>query len=622
MSIKKYLFSFLLVFSVSAFAQSWQSKPVVRIEDAGQSFLYTFNDSSNAYINKCNVSYIVNLPNSQWVQVGYQYDGSTSRIITASYSAIIQPDLGSAKELSDTLNAWLRDCASASGIPSGLADSLSDIRKYVDSLVFFYPDSSTITQYDVINSLNTPPGSPVTGDTYLVGNSPTGAWVGHAKDIAEWNGSAWVFTDAVQGDFLYNATNLFTYIFRNGNWVQTSGIPALNNGNTISSGLKIGTDNARSLTFETNNVNRGRIDSIGRFHIYNLPTSATADSFVILGNTLGNFTKQGKSTFLDGIGGGGGGGVALSDITAATAAHTINNAAFQQEWKWDSLGSGIGLKISTASTAATANTQVLMELRKTSQTPANVGGYESTLLNVINEDNNPAYVMKAAHFEAKDFAATFGKSGIGTGYGNVAILGNSKLHFLHNGVQSAYIYRLYNAPILHIVPPPEGSVNIGTGSLNMISFDKGAVAGNSFMGVGYSSTTKQTQVFGGDPYLGYRAASTHAGVIENESGVLKFSANTGLLGGYNNFTPTWQLVLHGANNNVGVGTLTPNTSAKLDVSSTTQGFAPPEMTATQASAISTTTRKLIIYVTDTNGTFTSAGLWMWNGTTWKLILAE
>ena len=88
------------------------------------------------------------------------------------------------------------------------------------------------------------------------------------------------------------------------------------------------------------------------------------------------------------------------------------------------------------------------------------------------------------------------------------------------------------------------------------------------------------------------------------------------------FTPKWQLALHGANNNVGIGTLTPNSSAKLDVSSTTQGFAPPEMTATQASAISTTTRKLIIYVTDTNGTFTSAGLWMWTGATWKLILAQ
>ena len=74
--------------------------------------------------------------------------------------------------------------------------------------------------------------------------------------------------------------------------------------------------------------------------------------------------------------------------------------------------------------------------------------------------------------------------------------------------------------------------------------------------------------------------------------------------------------------NVGIGTANPSSSAKLDVWSTTSGFAPPEMTATNASAISTTSRKLIIYVTDTNGTFTSAGLWMWNGTTWKLILAQ
>ena len=216
-----------------------------------------------------------------------------------------------------------------------------------------------------------------------------------------------------------------------------------------------------------------------------------------------------------------------------------------------------------------------------------------------------------------------GQTGIGTGYGNVAILGNSKLHFFHNGVQSAYISRPYYTPVLHIVPPPEGSAHIGTGAERLISFDKGDGTSMTFMAIGYTSTTRQTQVFGGDPYYGlYRAISTHAGVIENESGVFKFSANSGLSGGYATFTPTWQLVLHGANNNVGIGTLTPNTSAKLDVSSTTQGFAPPEMTATQASAITTTTRKLIIYVTDTNGTFTSAGLWMWNGTTWKLILAE
>jgi hypothetical protein len=167
--------------------------------------------------------------------------------------------------------------------------------------VYVQADSSTINSYDVLNSQNTPPVSPSTGDVYLVGNVPTGAWVGHAKDIAEWSGSAWVFTDGVQGDFLYNSTTALTYIFRSGNWVQTTGIPALNNGNTISSGLRIGTNNARSLTFETNNVNRGRFDSIGRFHIYNLPTSSTSDTFVTKSDLSGKLTKVGQSTFLSGV---------------------------------------------------------------------------------------------------------------------------------------------------------------------------------------------------------------------------------------------------------------------------------------------------------------------------------
>jgi len=134
--------------------------------------------------------------------------------------------------------------------------------------VYVQVDSATVTSYDVLNSQNAPPLSPNVGDVYLVGNSPSGAWVGHAKDIAEWNGSAWVFTDGVQGDFLYNSTTALTYIFRSGNWVQTTGIPALNNGNTISSGLKIGTNNARSLKFETANLERGRIDSLGHYYIY------------------------------------------------------------------------------------------------------------------------------------------------------------------------------------------------------------------------------------------------------------------------------------------------------------------------------------------------------------------
>jgi len=41
--------------------------------------------------------------------------------------------------------------------------------------------------------LNTPPGSPASGDEYLVGDTPTGAWGGHPGEFAEWSGAAWTF---------------------------------------------------------------------------------------------------------------------------------------------------------------------------------------------------------------------------------------------------------------------------------------------------------------------------------------------------------------------------------------------------------------------------------------------
>jgi hypothetical protein len=290
--------------------------------------------------------------------------------------------------------------------------------------VYIQIDSSTINSYDVLNSQNTPPVSPSTGDVYLVGNVPTGAWVGQAKDIAEWNGSAWVFTDGVQGDFLYNATNALTYIFRSGNWVQTTGIPALNNGNTISSGLRIGTNNARSLTFETNNVNRGRFDSIGRLHIYNLPTSSTSDTFVTKSDLSGKLTKIGQSTFLSGVGvgdvsqsaledsiltlrsirkvdtsytfrnstldslcqitvingisyrscgkdsvGAGSSTLALDKISDAVDTNTINNGNLKQEWKWKQFSQQHRFKLSSTSGGLLNTQNKLFECELTGAMP-------------------------------------------------------------------------------------------------------------------------------------------------------------------------------------------------------------------------------------------------------------
>lgn len=63
------------------------------------------------------------------------------------------------------------------------------------------------------------------------------------------------------------------------------------------------------------------------------------------------------------------------------------------------------------------------------------------------------------------------------------------------------------------------------------------------------------------------------------------------------------LSLFASSNNfaqVGIGTITPDTSAALDVSSTTKGFLPPRMDAAQRNAIISPATGLTIYNTDIN----------------------
>lgn len=78
--------------------------------------------------------------------------------------------------------------------------------------------------------INTPPGSPTAGDRYVVGESPTGDWVGHADAIAEWTGSAWTFLTAEEGftvtvestfvDYSYN--DLSTWVPSGGNTIYSA----------------------------------------------------------------------------------------------------------------------------------------------------------------------------------------------------------------------------------------------------------------------------------------------------------------------------------------------------------------------------------------------------------------
>jgi hypothetical protein len=61
-----------------------------------------------------------------------------------------------------------------------------------------------LVQAAVISQTNTPPGSPADGDAYLVGAAPTGAWVGHAQELAVLIGGGWTFLTPAAGWLVYN----------------------------------------------------------------------------------------------------------------------------------------------------------------------------------------------------------------------------------------------------------------------------------------------------------------------------------------------------------------------------------------------------------------------------------
>ena len=87
-------------------------------------------------------------------------------------------------------------------------------------------------------------------------------------------------------------------------------------------------------------------------------------------------------------------------------------------------------------------------------------------------------------------------------------------------------------------------------------------------------------------------------------------------------TPYWdgtQWVLNSSNifnngSSVGIGTVSPNASAALEVNSTTKGFLLPTMTQTQRNAISTPATGLLIYQSDN-----TPGFYYYNGSAWTAI---
>jgi hypothetical protein len=71
----------------------------------------------------------------------------------------------------------------------------------------------------------------------------------------------------------------------------------------------------------------------------------------------------------------------------------------------------------------------------------------------------------------------------------------------------------------------------------------------------------------------------------------------------------------------GIGTTTPDASAKLDVSASNKGFLPPRVTLTSTSdttTIASPATGLLVYNVGSSGL--QAGYYYWNGTSWATIV--
>lgn len=80
-----------------------------------------------------------------------------------------------------------------------------------------------LVQLSVLDrDLATPPGSPVNGQCYIVAASPTGAWEGHALEVAAFQDEAWAFFAPLAGWLAWVADEAQLYAWNGSAWVVAS----------------------------------------------------------------------------------------------------------------------------------------------------------------------------------------------------------------------------------------------------------------------------------------------------------------------------------------------------------------------------------------------------------------
>lgn len=313
----------------------------------------------------------------------------------------------------------------------------------------------------------------------------------------------------------------------------------------------------------------------------------------------------------------GGGSSSLSGLTDATTASTLANGTNVITWNWSGLSAGtkgiifggtdilvngitiglgknqntsnvaFGLNALNASTGGLYNTAIGSNtLINLTNGLANTAIGESSLRTLTTGINNIAIgrqaLLATSDGQANIGIGDFSLTSMGTAYGNVAI-GKDALYYLNTGnfnvaIGNSALYATKggnNTGIGH-----NAGYNLTTGTNNtIIGFNTG---------LGITTGGKNTII--GASISGLATSLSNTIILADGDGVIRYYCNSA--------------------GSTGIGTTTPNASAKFDVSSTTQGVLLPRMTTTQKNAISSPAEGLEVY------DLTLHQKSYYNGTTW------
>ncbi len=267
---------------------------------------------------------------------------------------------------------------------------------------------------------------------------------------------------------------------------------------------------------------------------------------------------------------------------------------------FDAVGSGSGFRFSdrvgindaTSSNSVLNITSLSGDIYGAQFTATNLTnngiGFTVTSSSPTDTSNVGLEGVSSCAYSSNGNTTSYGVRGrsVSSGYNNAGVFGEGR-----NGVLASYgVFGYINS----------GATTVSSAGTRAVFGQNASSAGSNNVSLGaYNNSTSA----GSNAYGVYSWCDIISGVTNAVAGYFKSN------GGTNNYA----IITEGGSS--GFGTIAPDASALVDLVSTTQGFKIMKMTATQASAI-TKTDALIVYVTDTNGTFTSLGFWGVENNVW------